>query len=141
MSNSGSSAASPTRAFPSSYSAAMTSSNTAASSFLNRDPMKLAVIPSAQNPQVKGAVRSVKFSPSPSIDLLAFTEHVSYFNIIDARTFDLNSKQSIRLGTIINFSFDYIIGNQGADSHISGSAFSPDSRSLFIGTYISMEIY
>ena len=82
---------------------------------------KLASIQSTQHPQVKGAVRSVKFSPSPSIDLLAFTEHVSYVNLIDARTFDGSSRQSIRLSSA-----------QG-DVHLSGVSFSPDSRAVFVG--------
>lgn len=45
-----------------------------------RSTEKLAKIPSSQvksankNPQVKGACRCVKFSPSGSMDLLAFSE-------------------------------------------------------------------
>ena len=39
-----------------------------------RSSEKLAKIQSKQNPQVKGACRSVKFSPSGSIDLLMFSE-------------------------------------------------------------------
>jgi hypothetical protein len=82
----------------------------------------LACIASTQHPQVKGACRSVKFSPSPSIDLLAFTEHVSYVNIVDARTFD--GKQSIR------------VAPPGSDVHVSGISWSPDSRGIFVGMFI-----
>lgn len=90
-----------------------------AQSHLQKDTTKLACIPSSQNPQVKGACRSVKFSPSPSIDLLAFAEHVSYVNFVDARTFD--GKQSVR------------VSPPGTDMHISGLAWTPDSRSVFMG--------
>lgn len=65
----------------------MSTTPTTATSPVNQ--RKLAVIKSTQNPQVKGAVRAVKFSPSSSIDLLVFTEHVSYVNFVDARTFDM----------------------------------------------------
>lgn len=88
---------------------------------LQRDPTKLACIPSTQNPQVKGACRTVKFSPSPSIDLLAFTEHVSYVNFVDARTFD--GKQSVR------------VSPPGTDLHVSGVCWSPDSRGVFLGKF------
>ena len=123
--------ASPSRAsFPGSGSSSSMSSspnlnspsatlNPATSSFLTRDPTKLAVIPSTQNPHVKGAIRCVKFAPSAGVDVLAFTEHTSYLNLIDARTFDVSTRQSIRLGPA------------GTDVHISGMAFSPDSRSVF----------
>ncbi|KAJ3119622.1 hypothetical protein HK100_000219 [Physocladia obscura] len=78
-----------------------------------------------QNPQVKGAARCVKFSMSGSVDLMMFTEltihfqHVSYMNIVDARTF--NDTQSIR------------VAPANSDQHISGIACSPDSRSIFVG--------
>eukprot|EP00842_Homolaphlyctis_polyrhiza_P004338 jgi/Hompol1/4905/HPOL_004015-RA len=72
------------------------------------------------NPQVKGACRCVKFSPSGSIDLLLYSEHVSYFNVVDARTFD--TRQSICVAPL------------GTDQHISGLCFTPDSKSVFVGT-------
>ncbi|KAI8926586.1 WD40-repeat-containing domain protein [Entophlyctis helioformis] len=72
------------------------------------------------NPQVKGACRCVKFSTSGSIDLLMYSEHVSYVNVVDARSF--NERQSIR------------VSPPGTDQHISGIAFSPDSKSVFIGS-------
>lgn len=94
-----------------------------AQAHLQKDSTKIACIPSSQNPQVKGACRSVKFSPSPSIDLLAFAEHVSYVNFVDARTFD--GKQSVR------------VSPPGTDMHISGLSWTPDSRSVFMGESIS----
>jgi hypothetical protein len=90
-----------------------------ASTFLQRDSTKLACIASTQNPQVKGAIRAVKFSPSHSVDLLAFSEHVSYVNFVDARNFD--GKQSIR------------VAPSGSDMHISGFSWSPDCKSVFVG--------
>lgn len=88
---------------------------------LLRDPTKLAVLGSYQHPQVKGACRSVKFSPSASIDLMAFTEHVSYINLVDARTFE--SRQTLR------------VSPPGVDMHLSGLAWSPDCRGLFVGLW------
>ncbi|KAL0083395.1 WD40-repeat-containing domain protein, partial [Phycomyces blakesleeanus] len=71
-----------------------------------------------QNP-LKGAARCVKFTQSGAIDLLAFTEHVSHINIIDARTF--NAQETIR------------VGSSGVDTPITGLAFSPNSHSMFVG--------
>ena len=94
---------------------------------------KLASIKSTQHPQVKGAVRSVKFSPSSSIDLLVFTEHCSYVNFVDARTFDPNftQRQSLRLGSNSMNTLNSTSGS--TDVHVSGLAFTPDSRSVFVG--------
>ncbi|KAJ3083501.1 hypothetical protein HK102_001038, partial [Quaeritorhiza haematococci] len=77
-----------------------------------RSSEKLAKLGSKQNPQVKGACRSVKFSPTGSIDLLMYSEHVSYVNLVDARTF--NQRQTLR------------VAPPGCDQHISGCTFSPD---------------
>lgn len=79
---------------------------------------KLAVLNAFQRNQ-KGACRVVRFSQTNSVDLLAFSEHASYFNIVDARTFD--SQQSIR------------VAPQGMDLHLTGLVFSPDSDSIFVG--------
>lgn len=61
------------------------------------------------------------------MDLLAFSEHVSYVNLVDARTF--NDRQSIRVSPL------------GSDQHISGIAFSPDSHSMYVGLEHSMLQY
>lgn len=119
---------SPSRGFPGSFSSARSFPTSPAAysgipSNLNRDSTKLSVIPSTQNPLVKGAIRSVKFCPSPSIDILAFSEHLSYVNFVDARTFDPASRQSVR------------VGSAGTDTNISGISFSPDSRSCFVGKF------
>lgn len=79
---------------------------------------KLALIESTQRNQ-KGAARCIKFSRSNSMDLLAFSEHVSVVNIVDARTF--GSRQAIRVSPL------------STDMHVSGLAFSPDSKNLMVG--------
>ncbi|KAI9105476.1 WD40-repeat-containing domain protein [Phlyctochytrium arcticum] len=80
---------------------------------------KIAKLGSKQDPQVKGACRSVKFSPTGSIDLLMYSEHMSYVNIVDARTF--NQRQTVR------------VAPSSTDQHISGITFSPDSKNIFVG--------
>ncbi|KAI9011494.1 WD40-repeat-containing domain protein [Gaertneriomyces semiglobifer] len=80
---------------------------------------KLAQLDSRQNPQVKGACRSVKFSPVGGMDLLMYSEHMSYVSIVDARTF--GARQTIR------------VAPTSSDQHISGICFSPDSRTAFVG--------
>ncbi|KAJ3135365.1 hypothetical protein HK100_002856 [Physocladia obscura] len=84
-----------------------------------RSTEKLAKISTKQDPQDKGATRCVKFSMSGSVDLMMFTEHVSYMHVVDARTF--NDTQSIR------------VAPPNCDQNISGIACSPDSRSMFVG--------
>jgi len=81
---------------------------------------KLAKIPSTQTPLVKGACRNVKFSPNIALDLLAFTEHVSHFTLVDAR--DFSKKQTIALTP------------PETDKHISGLAFSCLGDKLYVGT-------
>lgn len=79
---------------------------------------KLAIMNSFQRNQ-KGAARVVKFSQTNSVDLLIFSEHSSYFNVVDARTFD--SQQSVKVAPL------------GMDLHLTGLSFSPDSDSIFVG--------
>lgn len=68
----------------------------------------------------KGAVRSVKFSQTGSVDLLAFSEHTAFVNLVDARTFE--DSCSIRVSPSLD-----------VEVNISGMAFSPDSKSLMVG--------
>ncbi|KAI9224427.1 WD40-repeat-containing domain protein [Blastocladiella britannica] len=68
----------------------------------------------------RGAVRCVKWSPSSAMDLLAFTEHVSHVHFVDARNF--NERQVVR------------VCPRGSEAHITGMSFSPDSRTVFVGT-------
>jgi WD40 repeat protein len=84
-----------------------------------RSSEKITKLRSTQNPQVKGACRCVKFSPSGCMDLLMYSEHISFINLVDARSF--NEKQTIR------------VAPEGSDQHISGIAFSPDSKKIFAG--------
>ncbi len=87
-----------------------------------RSSDKLVKLGSKQNPQVKGACRSVKFTPSGSIDLLMYSEHVSYVNVVDSRTF--NERQVIR------------VAPPNIDQHIAGICFSSDSKNAFVGIII-----
>lgn len=75
----------------------------------------------------KGAARCVKFSQSGSIDLLVYSEHVSYFNMVDARTF--NSRQVIRAAP------------PHQDQNISGICFTPSCKSLYVGLESSIQKY
>ncbi|KAI8807093.1 WD40-repeat-containing domain protein [Cladochytrium replicatum] len=84
-----------------------------------RSSEKLAKLTTKQFPHKKGAARCVKFSPSGSIDLLMYSEHVSYINLVDARTF--NERQTLR------------VAPPGFDQHISGLTFTPDSKTIFVG--------
>ncbi|KAJ3071812.1 hypothetical protein HDU98_004745 [Podochytrium sp. JEL0797] len=58
---------------------------------------------------------------SGSVDLLVFSEHVSYINLVDARTF--NECQSVR------------VAPPNCDQHISGIAISPDSMESAVLEY------
>ena len=82
---------------------------------------KICKLQTHQWPRAKGAARNVKFSPSGSIDLLMFSEHVSYVHLVDARTF--NERQIIR------------IAPDDHDLHISGICFSQDSKRCYIGIF------
>ena len=50
-----------------------------------------------------------------------YSEHVSYVNLVDARTF--NERQIVR------------VAPPGIDEHISGLAISPDSKVCFVGKF------
>lgn len=84
-----------------------------------RSTKRLAHIQGNQNPP-KGAIRNVKFSQSGSVDLLAFSEHTSVVNLVDARTFE--DCDAIRVSQ-----------SPDIDVNISGIAFTPDSKSLVVG--------
>lgn len=74
-----------------------------------------------------GACRSVKFAPNGSVDLLAFSEHISYVSLIDSRTF--NARQSIDVSK-------YYVGDD-----ISGISFSPEGSSFFVANCNSIIQY
>eukprot|EP00033_Pygsuia_biforma_P005035 GCRY01005527.1.p1 GENE.GCRY01005527.1~~GCRY01005527.1.p1 ORF type:complete len:334 (-),score=43.57 GCRY01005527.1:932-1933(-) len=74
---------------------------------------------SKQSPQVKGAVRAVKFAPTRTIDLLCFIEHLSYLHVIDTRS--LCKRQVVR------------VAPPQREQHLSGLSFSPESSRIFVG--------
>jgi WD40 repeat protein len=84
-----------------------------------RHSEKIAKFATEQQAATRRAARCVKFSPSGSIDLMVYSEHVSYINVVDARTF--NTRQVIRAAP------------PGHDQNISGVAFSPSAKSIFVG--------
>ncbi|RKP26200.1 WD40-repeat-containing domain protein [Syncephalis pseudoplumigaleata] len=79
-----------------------------------------------QPSRVRGAVRCVKFSQSGAVDLLAFSEHVNYVNVVDARTYQ--DRQSICIAPDM-------------DAHIAGMDFSPCGTRLFVGTENSVAAF
>ena len=75
-------------------------------------------------PYTQGAVRSVKFSPAGPADLLIFSEHANYINIIDIRNYE--SRQAVRIKPDDTF------------AKISGITFSSDSKCIYLGTESSL---
>ncbi|KAI9471558.1 hypothetical protein LPJ55_005735 [Coemansia sp. RSA 990] len=97
---------------------------------------KLAQLETYQYGRSRGACRNVKFSPSGSIDLLAFSEHTSYVNIVDTRSFE--KRQVLRVNSdSFNDLPDFFAPDSPAmasqDTQITGLRFAPDSSSLFVG--------
>lgn len=105
-----------------------------------RSSKKLAQIPSSQQGTGnggRGAVRSVKFSQSGSIDLLAFSEHCSHFNVVDTRNFDNVDTIKVGFSPTISpppSSSTSVDNYNSTESNITGLTFSPDNRSIFVGT-------
>jgi WD40 repeat protein len=74
----------------------------------------------------KGACRCLKFSPTNGVDLLAFSEHVNYFHLVDTRNFtDIQQIRVARYG----------------DHDISGITFTNDSSKLFVGLSDEIQQY
>eukprot|EP00184_Porphyridium_aerugineum_P007823 CAMPEP_0184693408 /NCGR_PEP_ID=MMETSP0313-20130426/1640_1 /TAXON_ID=2792 /ORGANISM="Porphyridium aerugineum, Strain SAG 1380-2" /LENGTH=350 /DNA_ID=CAMNT_0027151483 /DNA_START=286 /DNA_END=1339 /DNA_ORIENTATION=+ len=88
----------------------------------------LAKIKSVQQRQVKGACRCVKFASVGELDLLAFTEHMSYLHLVDTRT-DYSEKQVVRVCPSMR------------DVNISGLAFSKNNSTICVGTDASIFEY
>ncbi|KAI8321912.1 WD40 repeat-like protein [Martensiomyces pterosporus] len=86
-----------------------------------RSQQKLASLETFQHGRSRGACRNVKFSPSGSVDLLAFSEHTSFVNIVDTRGFE--KRQILRVAS----------EPSEPDLQITGLRFTPDSSSLFVG--------
>ncbi|KAJ2327253.1 hypothetical protein GGI00_004510 [Coemansia sp. RSA 2681] len=102
---------------------------------------KLVQLETFQHGRSRGACRNVKFSPSGSVDLLAFSEHSSFVNIADTRCFE--KRQILRVG-------GGSIEEEGEgpaalprplesptmvdqDYQITGLRFAYDSSALFVG--------
>ncbi|KAJ2484437.1 hypothetical protein EV174_002433 [Coemansia sp. RSA 2320] len=98
---------------------------------------KLVQLETFQHGRSRGACRNVKFSPTGSIDLLAFSEHTSYVNIVDTRCFD--KRQILHVSGMPEAE---VVETQAAtdspsmmdmDLQITGLRFASDSSSLFVG--------
>ncbi|KAJ2546750.1 hypothetical protein EV175_005486, partial [Coemansia sp. RSA 1933] len=124
-----------------------------------RSQQKMVQLETFQHGRSRGACRNVKFSPSGSIDLLAFSEHTSYVNVVDTRSFE---KRQVLCAS--NTDNALLHGNRGGgggsnvgggsasnnavqaafsmaespsilspDLQITGLRFAPDSSALFVG--------
>jgi WD40 repeat protein len=92
-----------------------------------RQTTKLAQLPAKQRTQVRGVCRCVKFAPTGPIDLLMFSEHVSYVHLVDTRLLD--NQQTIK------------VPSDEGEQHIAGITFTPESKSILIGTEHSVYEY
>lgn len=81
---------------------------------------KLAAIKSHQHPYASGAIRNLQFTKKNFIDMLIFTEHYSYFSILDTRNF--NKRQLITV-------------NEAAyERSITGLAINEESDTIYVST-------
>lgn len=92
-----------------------------------RNKEKIYQIPSKQNPSTKGAVRVVEFSKKNNLDLLMFTEHLTYVNFIDTRSY--LKRQDVGVGT------------RQQEKSISGAFFSEDGNSVYVSVEDSVFEY
>ncbi|KAJ2777615.1 hypothetical protein GGI15_004451 [Coemansia interrupta] len=98
---------------------------------------KMVQLETFQHGRSRGACRNVKFSPSGSIDLLAFSEHTGYVNIVDTRDFAHRQVLCVATGdetaeTVVqNWAGSPSTGSQ--DLQITGLRFAPNSSALFVG--------
>lgn len=97
---------------------------------------RLVQLETFQHGRSRGACRNVKFTPSGSVDLLAFSEHTGYVNIVDARGFD--KRQTLKVDSSSAASEetgedDMSDGFDPQDLQITGLRFAPDSSALFVG--------
>ncbi|KAJ2064162.1 hypothetical protein GGI17_001207 [Coemansia sp. S146] len=93
---------------------------------------KLVQLETFQHGRSRGACRNVKFSPSGSVDLLAFSEHSSFVNIADTRCFE--KRQILRVGggneEVVPPDSPTLVDQ---DYQITGLRFAYDSSALFVG--------
>ncbi|KAJ1964196.1 hypothetical protein GGI12_001576 [Dipsacomyces acuminosporus] len=100
-----------------------------------RSLQKLASLETFQHGRSRGACRNVKFSPSGSVDLLAFSEHTGFVNIVDTRGFE--KRQILRVTSDLDEPTSSMAVadslSMQQDLQITGLRFTPDSSSLFVG--------
>lgn len=83
-----------------------------------RQTEKLIAIKSRQFNSPKGAVRVVEFSKKRNLDLLLFSEHISYISLVDTRNFEL--RQSV------------LVTEKDGEKNISGAIFSDKGDSVIV---------
>ncbi|KAJ2401461.1 hypothetical protein GGI23_001377, partial [Coemansia sp. RSA 2559] len=112
-----------------------------------RTQQKMVQLETFQHGRSRGACRNVKFSPSGSIDLLAFSEHTSYVNVVDTRSFEKRQilcasstgNNALLGGGALNnavqaaFSMADSPSLMSPDLQITGLRFASDSSALFVG--------
>ncbi|KAJ1664847.1 hypothetical protein IW140_003915 [Coemansia sp. RSA 1813] len=111
-----------------------------------RSQQKMVQLETFQHGRSRGACRNVKFSPSGSVDLLAFSEHTSYVNVVDTRSFEkrqilcVSNSENETYGRAATgnavqaaFSMADSPSMMGQDLQITGLRFASDSSALFVG--------
>ncbi|KAJ2726453.1 hypothetical protein GGI07_000591 [Coemansia sp. Benny D115] len=96
-----------------------------------RSQNKMVQLETFQHGRSRGACRNVKFSPSSSIDLLAFSEHTGYVNIVDTREFA--HRQVLCVTGEPQWESGFTDNAIVQDLQITGLRFSADSEALFVG--------
>ncbi|KAJ2023946.1 hypothetical protein IWW57_003919, partial [Coemansia sp. S610] len=95
---------------------------------------RLVQLETFQHGRSRGACRNVKFSPSGSVDLLAFSEHSSFVNIVDTRCFE--KRQILRVAGTNEEPMAQTPDSPTMaepDYQITGLRFAYDSSALFVG--------
>ncbi|KAJ2772189.1 hypothetical protein GGI18_004907 [Coemansia linderi] len=95
---------------------------------------RLVQLETFQHGRSRGACRNVKFSPSGSVDLLAFSEHSSFVNIVDTRCFE--KRQILRVAGTNEEPMSQTPDSPTMaepDYQITGLRFAYDSSALFVG--------
>ncbi|KAJ1892270.1 hypothetical protein LPJ66_006448 [Kickxella alabastrina] len=99
-----------------------------------RSQQKMVQLETFQHGRSRGACRNVKFSPSGSVDLLAFSEHTGYVNIVDTREFARRQVLSVAILGSQTVGVENASPEAGMhDLQITGMRFAADSSALFVG--------
>lgn len=102
-----------------------------------RHSEKLIAIKSRQFNTPKGAVRVVEFSKKRNLDLLLFTEHLSYFTLVDTRNFELRQSVTVSEDNNERNISGGIFGNRGdsvvisVDDQVYEYKLTTDMRRIF----------